>query len=373
MKKIDMPYDTDSELQEFRYTIPEGYTAEIVDGEVIIKKAESEDEKTRKNIIATIQQCPDDYLNPKNRDRMLAWLEKQKEQKPVYGAPGVSLSDCSDEVIRAYYDGYNKHKDEQKSSSTEDMPYITDEHFYEREPADSFKYKLAEYMTKNCRKEEGPYGYTYGISAESILKMAEEELLKRGVVQKPAEKAVFTPVDTELTEFEKAVVKLCQIGKDEYPCYEFAKKYAPFLLDLAKKEFEKPAEWSEEDEEHLNRIDRALVILETESPNINISDERDWLKSLRPQPKQEWSEEDKEMISSIEQWLHEEKPEYVEKELAWLESLRPPQYCENCRLKRSVEGWKPSKEQMKALNGVIGGGSFLVDHLITLYHDLKKL
>ena len=74
-----------------------------------------------------------------------------------------------------------------KPISTEDMPYITDEHFYEREPADSFKYKLAEYMTKCCTKKEGPYGYTYGISAESILKMAEEELLKRGVVQKPGE------------------------------------------------------------------------------------------------------------------------------------------------------------------------------------------
>ena len=40
-------------------------------------------------------------------------------------------------------------------------------------------------MTKNCRKEDGPDGYTYHISAETILKMAEEELLKRGVVQKP--------------------------------------------------------------------------------------------------------------------------------------------------------------------------------------------
>lgn len=74
---------------------------------------------------------------------------------------------------------------EEKPDST--MPYITDEHFYEREPADSFKYKLAEYMTKCCTKREGIYGYTYGISAEPILKMAEEELLKRGVVQNPAE------------------------------------------------------------------------------------------------------------------------------------------------------------------------------------------
>lgn len=84
-------------------------------------------------------------------------------------------------------EGVDELPEEQKPNSTEDMPYIADERFYEREPADSFKYKLAEYMTKCCTKKEGPYGYTYGISAESILKMAEEELIKRGVVQKPAE------------------------------------------------------------------------------------------------------------------------------------------------------------------------------------------
>lgn len=76
---------------------------------------------------------------------------------------------------------------EQKPNSTEDMPYVADERFYEREPADSFKYKLAEYMTKRCTKKEGPYGYSYSISSESILELAKEELIKRGVVQKPAE------------------------------------------------------------------------------------------------------------------------------------------------------------------------------------------
>ena len=43
---------------------------------------ESYDERVRKNIVATIEQCPDDFLSPKNRDRMLAYLEKLKEQKP---------------------------------------------------------------------------------------------------------------------------------------------------------------------------------------------------------------------------------------------------------------------------------------------------
>ena len=63
--------------------IPEG-SASVRDIETIFPELlESEDEKIRKSIIATIEQCPDDFLNPKNRDRMLAWLERQKEQKPV--------------------------------------------------------------------------------------------------------------------------------------------------------------------------------------------------------------------------------------------------------------------------------------------------
>ena len=53
---------------------------EIVE-EIFPELAESEDERIRKAIIATIEQCPDDFLNPKNRDRMLSYLEKQKEQK----------------------------------------------------------------------------------------------------------------------------------------------------------------------------------------------------------------------------------------------------------------------------------------------------
>ena len=68
-----------------------------------------------------------------------------------YECPKCGESEC-DTVM---YD--NPEMEEQKPNSTEDMPYITDEHFYEREPADSFKYKLAEYMTKCCTKMEGIY------------------------------------------------------------------------------------------------------------------------------------------------------------------------------------------------------------------------
>jgi len=176
--------------------------------------AESEDERIKARLIEYFQGFLEGYedcykdggcvkwegLDVKS---ILAWLEKQKEQKPI---------------------------------STEDMPYITDEHFYEREPADSFKYKLAEYMTKNCTKKEGPYGYTYGISAESILKMAEEELLKRGVVQKPAE---WSEEDEKIVE---SLISLIETISEYYFSDETRNGYVDWLKSLRPRPSWKPSE-----------------------------------------------------------------------------------------------------------------------------------
>ena len=111
---------------------------------------ESEDERIRKWLVDYFGSIKETVWI--HRDitcgQILSWLEKQKEQKPA---------------------------------SSEDMPYVADEHFFEREPADTFKYRLAEYMTKNCT------GHSFNISSESILQMAKEELIKRGELQKPVE------------------------------------------------------------------------------------------------------------------------------------------------------------------------------------------
>ena len=62
------------------HEIPEGYEARIEGNKVIIELGESEDEKTRKEIIKFIQ----DFCNPcdPDCDKWIAYLEKQKEQKP---------------------------------------------------------------------------------------------------------------------------------------------------------------------------------------------------------------------------------------------------------------------------------------------------
>lgn len=48
MKDIEIPFGAfDSELQGFTYTIPEGYTAEIKEGKIIVKKEKSKYEREK--------------------------------------------------------------------------------------------------------------------------------------------------------------------------------------------------------------------------------------------------------------------------------------------------------------------------------------
>ena len=86
-KTIEIPFRAkDSELYKFEYTIPKGYEAEIKDGKIIVTKKESEDERIRKAIsyaICTAAHQDGTLINDVTKDEALAYLEKQKEQKPA--------------------------------------------------------------------------------------------------------------------------------------------------------------------------------------------------------------------------------------------------------------------------------------------------
>lgn len=139
--------------------------------------------------------------------------------------------------------------------------------------------------------------------------------------------------------------------------------------------------------EVLKRVSGATDVLENQGTTFKKA--MIWLEKQKEQPA-EWSEEDEEIIYSLRSFLiqTEQSERYgsiqitqIKKCLDWLKSLRPPQYCENCKLKRSVENWKPSKEQMYILNWV---ANILLNHdgivekevakkLQSLCNDLNKL
>lgn len=184
---------------------------------------------------------------------------------------------------------------------------------------------------------------------------------------------------------------------------EIMQRVSDEVDEMLQKE-QKPAGWSEEDELMMKAV-------------IGILDESDhpklchWLKSLKPQPKQEWSEEDEEIFNNI---IEKAKGgHWIEvNEITWLithfKSLRPQPKAELTLLDKNIieaavafveqnnhfnywggiekctvikalhslkPSWKPSEEQMNALKNSAYGSYQNGDGpaLRELYEQLKKL
>lgn len=128
----------------------------------------------------------------------------------------------------------------------------------------------------------------------------------------------------------------------------------------------KHTEWSEEDERNF------YVIYGIIYNSCNAEDASRliaWLKAIKarvqPQPKQEWNEEDSRLINEVIELIdagsldRKEKDDYIER----LKSLNPQKH------------WKPSDEQMDALeSAIVDSISSIQKHsLESLYNELKKL
>ena len=146
-------------------------------------------------------------------------------------------------------------------------------------------------------------------------------------------------------------------------------------------------EWSEDDENHVKSMLSTIECCKVQFPNSPAvveayNADAEWIKSIKdrvqPLQKQEWSEEDEKMKSLIIRTLtsmgtlnleryHNMNLDEVKN---WLKSLK-------------LNRWKPSEEQMKAIKYFIdfhrpqanasteGWKEF--KHLESLYNDLKKL
>lgn len=153
-------------------------------------------------------------------------------------------------------------------------------------------------------------------------------------------------------------------------------KEAGYEWDAEKKELKKTeyntVEWREDDEKISKAIYESIDFLCLEHFDVSEDTLCDWLKSLKdrvqPQTKQEWSEEDKSMyirtLGILGKCYMGELPIKVEEELEWLKSIEPNNW-----------NWKPSEEQMAVLKNAIHfyGKTVGKEVLESLYNDLKNL
>ena len=217
-----------------------------------------------------------------------------------------------------------------------------------------------------------------------------ENLLKNGIEQKSAEWSEEEAPDETKQECDSidipSSIKTSRIEtlKNIISYFKYERKttqeeirisFIPCLENLLKdvEHTNISTEWSEEDELMCNAV---LNTLERIGDYGTIGMQKDWLKSLPPQLKQEWSEEDNALLKEIVSFFKDGTVKLqhdLDLYAGFLEnkfkSLRPQPH------------WKPSEEQMEALRKVaykMGNSCFGKDwandkNLHSLYVALKKL
>lgn len=218
------------------------------------------------------------------------------------------------------------------------------------------------------------------------------------------------------SEDEKIMKELLEVIRHCYEdggyalCTDDYKKYSAYL---EKQKEQKSAEWSEEDEKKLNRIINVLDELGFEeycksSRDQDVEEERLYydeiqllkkLKSLRPQPKQEVVDRTVfDRIADILRWCdlpigcpveNFKESESEREHLLNIVQCVAHRYANSCAYCKeysrgyqdglNVHRWKPSEEQMKALQSAIvfveirKASDYDISPLKELYEQLKKL
>ena len=330
--------------------------------------AETEDERIRKGIIGIINMVSgpdcDVYLNEKKKEEYIAWLEKQKEQKPdveicphsvkskSYSETGYPIEDC-DYGLEIALNILEKTLGKVQGFQTDDGV---------REHQTAIK------AVKDAKKEQKPW-WNLEINppttkwTKEMIDEKFKELVEKYHEQKPAE------CIEDSVKFEEGFKTGRESGLRD------GQKY---VLDNAESfGLCKPAEWSDTDnigwDEAFACVTRAEKAAKNEEELQNAVTAEKWLKEIKFKyyvhpVKPEWSEEDERRIDAICELLENTSalhPNYSHRKLIiWLKSIRPQPH------------WKPSEEQMDALNTaskLYELWSTTKERLELLYHDLQKL
>lgn len=327
MDIIEIPFGAkDSELKGWEYTIPEGMEAVIENGKVIVRQKESEDERIRREIVGFICWAFNNgSITNEHRERSdswLAYLEKQKEQKP-----NIELIQRS-WYMEGYTDGKFKRESMWNLVTGEGGPRYEKNEKY----GQPLEQKSAEWSKEDEMMCNDIIDYMLPMP---LFFMSSEGKSGKEYTKEFMDKAVdwLRALPLKLKKQNEDVAKLCS------------------------------NEWSEEDKEMIQLIITDVVCQET-AGNITPSESKEriaWLKSFCPPFK------DREMKLKILKYLSTRCSSLEFEEIEYyLNDLRP--------------SWKPSEEQMAILNKVYhylwndyNSTADMQDGLGDLIDELKEL
>lgn len=320
--------------------------------EVIPELRESEEERAKKIIASIFSDAGYRYIQKSERDIVLAYLEKQKENiekeyvfRPLAGTDinsavlqAIRRADEGDRLVLAFngayipvrkgvnankivdiYDAFIEKQKEQKQSETE------------KEYVKTLKGLVSDFIRDTCG----------GITDVAYYQKICDWLEGRHIEQKPAD----LPPGFYFIDLD---------GK-KYYSKEF--RFGDMKMKIVEDKSEKPAEWSKNDTVFLNEITDFF-----ENQTVRLQHDIDmyvhWLKSLPErfnlQPKEEWSEKDEGLLEraiSIIGWAGSCADKY--------KIINPDGAAELQKFLKSLRpSWKPSEDEERLTNTSI---SFLKD------------
>lgn len=317
---------------------------------------ESEDERIRESLIEFLTEIKDisesgrtSWAVRKEDAEMcksfIDYLEKQKEQS-------ITANDLDEEIHRFFDDCIEVHDAKiygvDERVITVDCYEITARHFakwgekQKEQKSAECEWPNLSNCIKNCKKCQGKCFYRKE-SYEAV------ERINLGNEFENQVSRILASVLNGEHEYNEGFVKyaaqsLLGYAKNEIKSSESDKierlmkalqatnaQIGELVEENYKLKEQKPAEWSDEDEQRITEIEFAVMQMNTK--RVDTKDKcLAWLKSLRPQQKVEWSDEDADMlnccISSIEE-AKENRYAYKEtdgdtsydREIDWLKSL----------------------------------------------------
>ena len=338
---------------------------------------DGDDERIRKNIIATIHLYYGEPLDDEAKE-MIAWLEKQADtQKKIDHAYARGLVDAQKALekqgeqkpIMIQWQGNNlkevidftgKDKNFEKwfKSFEEYEKYVGNHNDIFKlfnEDGSHYEVPVGAWIVKT------PDGYN--VASKAVLK------------QKPAgyNKEIPTNlkdiVDKEANAiWEEESTDGCHLVIDSFNMFfGICMQIAEAVVD-----YKKPAAWSEEDEDNFKHLMDEIVCLGNSRNSANRLHYDRLIKFLdelknRIQPREEWCDKDERMLDRL--------IAYFEKQVAFTDDDNP-RYANWLKSLRPQSTWKPSEEQMLAINtaiNVLGKGTLNGKQLIELQEQLKKL
>ena len=328
-------------LKDFRFEYRFSAFGDVIE-EKFPELQESEDERIRKLLIeAVLQVLQDQYCSNRgvSKEKVVAWLEKQGEQKSIDNLTPQEAMDIA--VEKCFEQG------EQKPADKVVPIFHEGDWLCENEPNNYARFIQILEIVNVQGKER------YRISRDLHN---DEDVVEFGFVEKYYHKFDIQDAnDGDVLAAHECYVIFKEIDGLNIRCYctyHYMGYNPSFYVDtLQNKTAFHPAT-----KEQCDTLMKAVT-----DAGYTFDFEKKELKKIEQKPA--WSEEDENMLQNILECLRhgwKKTPTDILNYENWLKSLRPQ------------NRWKPSDEQMKALWNVYQGGKEQAE-LAILYNDLKKL